>query len=805
MNGSLQDARYAFRTLAKSPGFALAAIATLALGIGANTAIFSVVHGVLLRPLPYRDAHRLAVVWEDLIREENHRFSVAHANYADLSLRARSFEGLAAQMGRGFLLTGGPRPEAVFGDQVTGNFFSVLGARPALGRVILPDDERQASHVAVVSSGLAVRRFGSAAGALGRTLRVDGLPFAVVGVMSPDFDAPWQLKAPHRPAEIWTPLDLPPSWRDRGTAVLQVVGRLRAGVPFARADAEVGAIARSLAREYPGTNANVGMHLVPLRTQLFGEVRPALLVLAGAVAFVLLVACANVSHLLLARAIGRRREMAIRVALGAGRARLVRPILAESFLLAAAGGAAALAVVWLTTSALVAAAPQEIPRLSGVSPDLAVLAFAVAATAAAAFGAGLLPALRAAGEDPEAALRGEGVASARESGRLRAGLVVSQIAIALLLFSGAALLLETFERLRRFDTGFAAENVVTARLALPRSAYPESAKQLAFFQTLLERLQAAPGVAAAGATTRFPLDPAYGVGSVTFEGAARSAGEEPVVGVRIVGGSYFRAMRIPVLSGRDFDRRDRADGVPSVLVNRTMASRFWPGESPIGRRLAIGRPAQAWRTVVGVVGDVSHDGIDAAPMPEAYLPMVQVPDAAFNLVVRAQTDSRPLPAVLRREVAALDPELPLIELRPMSERIDDALSQPRVLVEAIGGFAALALLLAAVALYALVAQDAERRRREVGIRMTLGALPADVLRLFLARSGRLVAAGVGAGLAAALLLTRLLRPALHGTPPADPAALGAAALILSAIALGATAAAARRATRTDPIEALRND
>ncbi|MEO8189207.1 MAG: ABC transporter permease [Acidobacteriota bacterium] len=807
MRAFLQDLRYAARTLRRSPGFAAVAIATLALGIGANTAIFSVVRGVLLRPLPYRDADRLVVVWEDLLREGNHPFSVDAPNFVDLKARCRSFSDAAAQMGAGQSLTGGgAAPEALYGARVTGNFFPLLGARPALGRTILPADQQdgRGRTVAVLGHGLWKRRFGASADIIGRTIQLDDVAYTVVGVMPEGFDSPAQWKAPNRAADVWTPLDLPRAWNSRGVAVLQVVARLAPGASLASANAEVAAFARSLGREYPKTNENIGLHAVPLKRQLFGNVGAALWIVSGAVGLVLLVACANIAHLLLVRASSRTREVAIRLALGATRARIISTLLAEGFLLAAAGAALAWAAVSVTTSALVAAAPAEIPRLAEVRPDGSVLVFALAIALFAGLASALLPAIRGSRIAPEPSLRGEGVASGRASGRLRAALVVSQVALALLLFSGAALLVRTFEHLRRFDIGFDAARVLTARLPLPKSLYETDQQKLAFFDQLFERLEATPGVAAAGGTTRFPLDPGYGVGSIFFEGRGAAAETAPVVGVRVVGGRYFDALRIPIRSGRDFRREDRPDSVPAAVVNASMARRFWPGESPVGKRISIGFPPETWRTVVGVSGDVSHDGIDAAPLPEVYIPLAQSPESGLNLVVRGRRGPVP-PSVLSAAIASIDRNLPLIEVRPMEARVSDALSQPRFLLEAFGAFAALSLLLAALALFALVSHDAARRRREIGIRMTLGAGSGAILRLFLSRAATLVSIGVALGLAGALALGRVLAPALHGTRPTDPAALASAEGLLAAVALAAAAWPAHRATRSDPLDALRRD
>jgi len=806
MNALTQDVKYALRMLVKSPGFAAVAIATLALGIGSNTAIFSIVRGVLLRGLPYRDPHRLVVVWEDLLREGNHRFSVAAPNFEDLRARSRSFEGLAAQLGAPYNLNAaGEPPESVLAARVTGNFFSLLGVRPALGRVLVAADERkgETKRVAVLSHALWKRRFAGDPGIVGRKIRLSDVLYEVVGVLGPNFEFPAQLKAPEQMAQIWTPMDLPAAWNARGVAVYQVIGRLGSASSLGSADADVAGVARALAKEYPATNENVGMHVVTLEQQIVGDVRSALLLLSGAVGFVLLVVCANIAHFLLARAGARRRETAIRVALGASRGRIVSALLAEALLLAVAGGTLAGILVLATESALLTLAPPSVPRLDLVRIDGAVLAFASLVSLLAGLVSGLLPAWRAAGTAPESVLRGEGLAGGLSASRLRAALVVSQIAAALVLFSGALVLLKTFEHLRRFDLGFAPDHVVTARLGLPRARYATPQRQVAFFHELFRRVEAHPEISAAGGTTRFPLDPAYGVGEITFEGRAASPGDAPVVGVRVLGGNYFAAMGIPIHSGRSFDDRDREDSTPTVLVNRTMAARFWPGADPVGQRIAIGQPANAWLTVVGVVGDVSHDGIDAAPISEAYLPLAQAPGGGLNLVVRPAAGASGAAAILKRELSALDPEVPLSDLRPMDDRVFEALAQPRFLLESFGAFGLLTLLLSALGLVALVAHDVERRRREIGIRLALGARGQDVVRLILARAAALVGLGAMIGLAVPLSLTRRFAPVLHGTRTDDPEALIVATALLTAVALLSAAIPARRATRIDPIQALR--
>jgi len=800
----LRDFRDARRGLLRSPAVTAMAVATFALGIGANVAIFTVVRGVLLRPLPYAAADRLVVVWEDLLREGNHRFSVAWPNFVDLGARARGSADLAAQLGKGVQLTGAEGPEAALGAQVTGNFFNVLGARAAIGRTIGPEDGLLGpTPVAVIQDSLWKRRYAGDPGILGRRILLDGKPFVVIGIMPPGFEFPAQLKAPHMMAQVWTPLDLPAGWETRGVATLQVVGRLADGISLEAADARIRAVATGLAAEYPETNGNVGMHAVSLVQQMFGNVRPGLAVLTAAALLLLIAACASIAHVLLGRALARQREVALRVALGARRAHIVRWLVAEGILLAAAGGAIGFGLAVAGTRALLARTPRQIPWLDQVRPDAAVFFFALGMTLLAGLAASLVPAWFVASRGLQNGLRRGGWAFSPGTTRLASVIVVSQVAIALFLFAGAALLVKTFESLRRFDTGFSSEGVMTARLFLPRTGYATAASRLEFFERTFDRLKAIPGVEAVGGTSRFPLDPAYGVGSIRFEGRDPGAANRPVVGVRLIAGDYFRALRIPVLHGRAFDSSDRG-GAASALVNRTMASRHWPGESPLGKRISIGEP-EAWLTVVGVVGDVSHDGIDAAALPEVYLPFSQSPDSGLNLVVRAAAGVSALPEQIRRAVKVEDPDLPLVELRPMTERVEEALAEPRFLAETLGFFGSTSLLLAALAVFGLVANDTARRRKEIGIRLALGAPTSRVAGLFLWRAMRLTAFGVAIGLGGVALAAPRLGRTLHGTSPADADTLAAATAVLIASVFIAVLLPVLRSLRSDPLESLRSE
>jgi len=788
----------------KSPGFTLAAVATLALGIGANTAVFSVVRAVLLRPLPFRDPGRLVVVWEDLFREGNHRFSVAAPNFEDLRAQSDVFDGLAAQIPRGVNLTGAGEPEPIRGAGVTGNYFAVLGRGAAIGRTLVPEDERQHHRVAVLSDALWRRRFGAEPSAVGTLVRLDGESFTVVGIMPKDFAIPSHFKAPESAAEFWIPLDLPPAWNNRATAVLQLVGRWKAGASLAKTRDDVDRVARRLAVDHPETNAGVRFAVVPVADQIVGGTAPILRLLLGAVALLLVIACANLSSLLLARALARRPEVAIRIALGAGRRRLFRQLLTESLLLGLLGGIVALVCFSWGVDALRALAPSSVPRLDGVRLDAWVAGFAAALSLVVGVAFGIAPALQAARLDVRSAMAG-----ARGSGRrpadLRGALVIGQMALALVLLVGAGLMLQAVHRLSSFDIGFRSKGVLSFRIGLPPSKYATPESRLAFFDDLFGRLERLPSVVAAGGTTRFPIDPAYGVGSLNLERRLLPPSDRPVVGVRVVSPDYFRALGIPLWSGRPFGRGDRAETTAVALVNRAFVARFSPDRSPISQRLALGSGEPSWRVIVGVTGDVSHDGIDSAAIPAVYLPLAQSPERGLNVVVQTFADAAGLAPTVRQTVAALDPELPLVELRPMSARLEDALGQPRFVVRLLGGFAILAVLLACLGLHALMAQDVARRRREIAIRVALGASRRQVVDTLLVRAGLLLAAGLSIGVAGALAATRLLAGLLHGIRTTDAGTYFLVAPLFAAAAIVAAWIPARRAVRVSPASALRSE
>jgi putative ABC transport system permease protein len=806
------DLRHACRALARRPAYTAAAALTLALGVGATTAIWSAVRGILLAPLPFAAPGRLTVVWEDLAREGNHRFSVAVPNYDDLKAQTTAFSGVAAQVGRAYTLTGGELPASLRGAAVTGDFFPLLGTRAALGRVLLPADERSAARVAVLSGRLFRQRFGGDPALLGQAIRLDGEPYTVVGVMPEGFSAPAFWKAPHLTAELWTPLVLSARMRSRGVAVLQVVARLRPGATVGKAQAEADALAARLARDFPATNGGVGLNVVPLADQLLGASRPLLLVLLGAASSLLLIAVANAAHLALARALARERELAVRAALGAGRGRLAGQVLAESLVLALLGGAVALPLAAWGTRVLVAAAPAEAVRLEEVRFDPAVFAFALAVSGLAGLAFGALPAARAARLDPGQALAGGSGGSGASGGTsgpgatfARDGLAVAQVALAVVLLVGGGLMASTLARLLAVDPGFKPDHLLSLRLALLPAKYPEPERQAAFFERLLARIEALPGVSSADFASRLPLDPAFGVGTLNVLGRAVPAGDRPVVGARVVSEGYFRTMGIPLLAGRSLAAADR-DGAPLVaLVNRTFARRFLADGNPVGRRISLGSSTEPWMEVAGVVGDVSHDGLGAEPIPEVYLPLRQNPDSGGAVVVRTTLAPAALAGAVRRSVLALDRDQPVAEVRTMDEALSASLSRPRFSALLLAAFAIAALLLAAVGLYGVLAYGVAGRVREIGIRMALGAEARDVVRLVAVRGLRLAALGLALGGLAALGLVRFLQSQLFGISATDPATFGGVAVLVVLVAGLATALPALRAAHLEPVTALRRE
>ncbi len=806
-----QDIRYALRSLAKAPGFTAVVLLTLALGIGANTAIFSVVNGVLLRPLPYHEPDRLTFVRE--IYGEGQQGTVSGPNFIDWRARNRAFERLAAHRVRWMTVLGDGDPEEVMTSFVTSDFFQVLGLSPAIGRAFLPGEDDGEGTVAVISDGFWRTRFAGAPEVLGRTLTLSGKPYTVVGV------APRGLEYPGR-SQVWVPAELGIGRAaERSSHSFDVLGRLRPGVTLEQAQSEMVAIARDLEREFPEENAGRSVTLVPLTVDTLGAVRPALLLLLGAAAFVLLIACANVANLFLARAASRQREIAVRSALGASRWRLGRQVLVEAMLLAGAGGLLGLLLASWGVDLLLALRPRGIPRLDEISLDGTALAFTLMVSLLVGAGFGLFPALTLSAHDPADSFRGEGRGSSegRRRVRFRSALVVAQVSLALILLVGAALLVVTVRRLTLIEPGFEPDDAVTFQLPIAAAKYPDQARHTGFVQRIVAGLESVPQVLAAGAVFFLPLGSGNVSGDFNFEGAPPAEpGRELYAGYRIVAGDFFAAMGVPVRRGRLLGPEDRAGSPPVALVNETLARRYLPGVDPIGKRLTFGDGTgddTQYHEIVGVVADVRHQGLTVDPGPEIYVPYAQIAPDLWNVftaiplsvAVRSEADVESLAPALRASVRAIDPEQAVSQLRPAGELISDAVARQRFSMQLLLAFGGLALMLAAVGVYGVLAYTVSQRTREIGIRLALGARAASVRALVMRQGLVLTLAGVLLGLLCSVALGRLLAGLLYGVSPADPLVLGSVTLLLMAAAGFACLVPAVRATRVNPIDALRSE
>jgi putative ABC transport system permease protein len=811
MRRLLQDVRYGLRVLAQRPGFTAVAVVTLALGIGANTAIFSLVSAVLVRPLGYREAGRLVMVWENAAAAGFPQDTPAPANYADWKAQNRVFDDMAATRQLTFDLTGGGEPEKVYAFGVESNFFSLLGVEPALGRALLPGEDGPDARVCVVSHGLWQRRLGGERSAVGRELLLNGERYTVVGVMPRGF------QFENAGVDLWTPLALTPAQAaDRGAHYLEVVARLKPGVTAAQAEGDLNNISKGIAAADPNNATGLGATVVPMREQLAGDSRQTLLMLVAAVALVLLIACANVAGVLLSRAAARRREIAVRAALGAGRWRIVRQLLTESLLLGAAGGAlGALLALWAFAflQQLVPAGMREMVELK---LDVTVLLFTLGVSLAAGVAFGLAPALQASKTDLNEALKQGGSRGGVGSGRrLRGAFVVSQVALALVLLVGAGLLIRTLYRLRGQYAELRPESVLTLRTSLAENRYGEPARRAAFYEQVLARVKGLPGVTAAGYTTAVPLTRKGGANGLSIEGKDNGPSSTWNANHREVSPDFFRALGQALREGRAFDERDDEGAPPVAAVNEAMARAYWPGETAVGKRFKVGAPDSPtpWMTIVAVVADVRQMSADAPVKPEMYVPYRQAapywpkPPYSFftprDLVVRTSGDPQALVAPVRGVIHEVDPYQPVSGVRTMDEVLGVETSQRRVGMILLTAFAALALLLAALGIYGVLAFFVVQHTQEIGVRLALGARPSDVLRLVVGRGMRLALAGVGIGLAASFGLARLLASLLYEVSPGDPATYALVALLLAAVALLACLLPARRATKVDPMVALR--
>ncbi len=802
-----QDLRYGLRVLAKNPGFTAVAVLTLAIGIGANTAIFSVVNAVLLRPLPFRDPAALCLVTERMPTIPV--LGPSYLNFQDWRAQTHTFDDIAAARLTPFTMSGSGQPERVQGQMASASLFPLLGVTAIQGHTFTPDEDRAGGPpVALISYGFWQTHFGGAAGTLGKSITLDNVPYTIVGILPPKFQL-------IQPADVLLPFDpwakkLPDdrSWHPGIIAV----GRLKNGVSIEQARAEMDTIAKRLEQAYPINNTGVGVNVNRMQDQLVQNIRPALLVLLGAVALVLLIACSNIANLLLARATSRRREIAVRVAIGAGRARLLRQLLTESILLSCAGGLAGLAIAFAGISPLVRLAGNTLPNLGPIGVDYRVLLFVSVMVLLAGVLFGLGPALHTSRMDLRAALneasRGSTVGSGQK--RLRSLLVITEIALAIVLLVGAGLLLRSFERLQNVEPGFHAGNLLVADVPLSPQAYKAAPARMDFFDRLLERSRALPGVTAAGAASFLPVS--GGGSSLYFNIQGRppkSMRDYLIIGYRPVSPHYLETLGVPLVRGRLLQESDTEHAPFVVVVNQTMARQYFPNESPLGRHLQVGAlpdPQTPWMEIVGVVGDVKQN-LATDAQAEVYLPYRQadtlLPVFALSFVLRTAQDPRTEVAALRNILHELDPNQPLVKIRTMEENIATSVSEPRFRTTLLGIFATCALLLAVVGLYGLMMYSVTQRIPEIGIRITLGAQRSQILAMMVGQGLRLALVGIILGICGAFALSRILSRFLYGVEATDPLTYVAVAALLLAVALLASYLPARRATSIDPMSALR--
>ncbi|MEJ7576826.1 MAG: ABC transporter permease [Pyrinomonadaceae bacterium] len=805
-----QDMRYGVRMLLKNPGFTFIAVLALALGIGANAGIFSVVNAVLLRPLPFEHSERLVRLWGTNVKKGLERRSSSFLNFTDWQKQNHVFESMTAYTGAAATLSSeGSAPEQLSGVGFTGDLFAVSGARPALGRTFTSEElaakGKEASTVIVISNELWRRRFSSEPNIIGKQLRLDASKSAtVIGVMPADFKFPVDFGG----LDFWLPLDPSDELNtERDTNYLQVVGRLKPNATLAQAQAELNTVNARLEQEYKEENAGRSVTLVSLHESLVGNVRPALLVLLGAVGFVLLIACANVANLLLARAATRGREIAIRTALGAKRSRVVRQLLTESALLSLAGGALGLLLALWGVDLLVAAIPSDVMRFSEVNLDARVLAFTFGVSVLTGIVFGLAPALQASRVDLNESLKdgGRGGTESLQRNRVRSLLVVAEIALSLVLLIGAGLLIKSFLHLREINPGFDPNNVITATLSLS-GKYEEEAQQAEFFQKVVGRISALPGVEAAGALFPLPMSGNVAQGDFEIEGNAPvGVAEKPNANFRMITPDLLRAMGIPLVKGRTFSERDSSDAPKVLLINETLARRFFAGADPIGKRLKFSTlSGETTGEIVGVVGDVKFRGLDAEAEPEYYMSYLQFPMSEMSLIARtAFAEPTKLVPAMRNAVLEVDKDQPLYETKTMNRLVGESIAERRFNMLLLGGFAFVALGLAAIGIFGVMSYSVTRRTHEIGIRMALGAQRSDVAKLVIGQGMILVLIGVALGLAGAFALTGMMKSLLFGVSATDPITFAGIAVLLTAVALLACYIPARRATKVDPMIALR--
>ena len=807
METMIRDARFALRTMARRPAFTAVAVMIIALGIGANTAIFSLVRVVLLRPLPFANPDRLVMVWEDASFLGFPKNTPAPANYVDWKTRNETFEDMAALRILDFNLTGDGEPEKVYAYGVTSNFFSLLGVEPALGRTLAADDDRaDAGKVAVLSYPLWQSRYGGEKGIVGRDILLDDEKYSVVGVMPRGF----QVLDPD--VRIWVPAGFTPRMlANRGGHSLQVIGRLKPGVTVDEANGDIKTIAAQISRDHPDEADQLGAYVVSLSHELSGETRKPLIVLLVAVAFVLLIASANLANLLLSRALGRSKEVAVRTALGASRPRLVRQLLTESVLLSFIGGVAGVVLAVWSFEFLSQLIPPGLKLFVDLRIDVVVLAFTLILSVITGIVFGLAPALHSSNVDLNEALKQGGGRTSLSAGhrRLQDSMIIGEVALAMVLLVGAGLLIKTFARLRDQYSSLRAESVLALRTQLPENRYEQPAKRFAFYSQVLERVKTLPGVKSAGYTTSVPLDWKGGTNGISIEGRPVERGVIYDANHRQISPDYFTAIGIALEEGRFFNESDSEKTMPVAIVNRTMASQYWPGEDAIGKRFKSSRPESKdpWITVVGIVADVKQMGAEAPVKTEVYMPYQQVPAqpwyAPRDLVIRASVPPMSLVSSITSAVHEIDPDQPVSNIRTMKDVLGEEFGQRETGTTLLGVFAALALVLAAIGLYGVLSYFVTQRIPEFGVRMALGARSRDILFLVLRRGMGLVLIGLAIGAAVAFALTRLMQSLLFEVSASDPVVFALIAVLLAGVAFAACVIPALRAARVDPMIALR--
>ncbi len=809
METLFKDIRYAIRSLLNQPGFTAVAITTLALGIGANTAIFSVVNAVLLRPLQFHDPDRLVMIWEEASFAGFPRNTPAPANYVDWKTQNQSFEDMAALAYRSLNLTGDGEPEKLSADAVTTNFFPLLGIRPLAGRGFAPEDDQPgASKVAVLSHRLWRSRYGGVETIIGKDILLNNEKYTVVGIMPAEFQFLENYTG------LWVPLAMDQEeMANRGAHYLTVIGRIKPGVSLPQAQTEMDGLMQRIGKDHPNQTfyGKLGAVVLPLREQLAGDARRPLLLLLVAVGFVLLIACANVASLQLTRATSRRREIAVRTALGASRWRITRQMLTESILLASCGGLVGLVLAVWSFEFFEKLVPEGLTLSATIKLDARIFLFALLLSILSGIVFGLAPALQAARVDLNEALKQSGGRSGLSLGsRLRGALVVLEVALSLVLLVGAGLIIQTLFHLQNQYSVLEPEKVFTARTVLPQNEYSQPSKRAAFYRQVLERVEKLPGVISAGYTTSMPLAWKGGTSGFYPEGT-----KDPLPGMsydanhRQVSHNYLNAISIPLREGRYFTDRDNAESMPVAIINETMARQYWPGDSALGKRFKLGSPDSngPWHTVVGIVADVRQMGIDAPVKAEMYLPYEQVNGFPWfsprGLVIRTSGDPMSLVSSVRQAVREVDPSQPLSNVATMEESLSEEMAERRMGMILLVAFAALALLLAALGIYGVLAYFVTQHTNEIGVRLALGATPAAILRMVVNKGMRLTGLGVALGLAASFALTRLMTSLLFGVKALDPFTFVAVPLLLAGVALLACYLPARRATKLDPLTALR--